>query len=304
MPCPCVDCNEKVLYKLKEVRKHLVDRKRHPKHRVWNGPGDYDSSDAEWEALYRNQHMHPQRDEGMNLRPMIQNTFEHEDRVIDIALETLNHANDVNCRGNDANDNDVDDGQQPRNECGQFERVIPPPENSDAETFDPIVMEEAIQDLYEGAPSSKLGATIFLKNLFSVHTCTSLFVEDLLAGLHKDFLPAKNTLPKLIYGLTKLLSRLGLDYVNIDACVDGCVLFRKKKAGLDRSLLDRCPVCDEPRFRDIVRKKYPRKVLRHFPLIPHLQRTYRSPSLSELQLWHEQHKSTDGKVRFPADSRN
>lgn len=96
-------------------------------------------------------------------------------------------------------------------------------------------MEEAVRDLYDGAPSTQLGATIFLKNLFSVHSITSRFIGDLLAGLHKYFLPANNSLPKTNYGLTNLLSTFGLDYVNIDACVRGCVLYRKNKAGVDLS---------------------------------------------------------------------
>ena len=309
MPCPCMDCNGKVTMKLKKVRAHLMRNGRHPRYRVWKGPGDYDSSDAEWESAARSQPMHPNRDEGMNLRPLIQNRFEREhvdieDRVVDVILRTLDDVDDMNTDNEHLGDGNMDDGHQQRNPRGQFQgndQPRPPGEHRDDETFDPAAMEEAIRDLYDGAPSTQLGATIFLKNLFSVHSTTSRFVEDLLAGLHKYFLPANNSLPKTKYGLTNLLGRFGLDFVNIDACIRGCVLFRKNKAGIDLSGLDHCPRCQEPRFRDMRRRLCPRKILRQFPVIPHLQRTYRSPSLSELQLWHEEHKSTDGKVRFPAD---
>jgi hypothetical protein len=40
-------------------------------------------------------------------------------------------------------------------------------ENSDG--FDPTMLEEAIQELYEGSRSTKLAATILLMNLFTVH---------------------------------------------------------------------------------------------------------------------------------------
>lgn len=43
-------------------------------------------------------------------------------------------------------------------------------------------------------------------------------------------------------------------------------------------------------------------VLRHFPLIPRLQRMFSSKKLSELNIWHHNNKSTDGKMRHTADS--
>ena len=78
MPCPCTDCNGMRLLKLYKVRNHLMRSRRSPQFRVWKGPGEYDSSDAEWEAAYSRRRMHPERDEGMNLRPMIENRFQRE----------------------------------------------------------------------------------------------------------------------------------------------------------------------------------------------------------------------------------
>lgn len=49
------------------------------------------------------------------------------------------------------------------------------------------------------------------------------------------------------------------------------------------------------------------KVLRHFPIIPRLQRLFRSPSISKLMLWHSENRSDreggDGLVRHPCDSK-
>ena len=43
-------------------------------------------------------------------------------------------------------------------------------------------------------------------------------------------------------------------------------------------------------------------ILRHFPLIPQLQRMFSSKKLSKLNVWHHFHKSEDGKMRHTADS--
>jgi hypothetical protein len=61
----------------------------------------------------------------------------------------------------------------------------------------------------------------------------------------------------------------------------------------------------KPRYKDQVGKKFPMKVLRHFPIIPHVQRMFRSPAISELLLWHMENKSNreggDNLVRHPCD---
>lgn len=49
------------------------------------------------------------------------------------------------------------------------------------------------------------------------------------------------------------------------------------------------------------------KVLRHFPLIPRVQRMFRSPMISKLLRWHDENRSSrdggDGLVRHPCDSK-
>jgi hypothetical protein len=53
--------------------------------------------------------------------------------------------------------------------------------------------------------------------------------------------------------------------------------------------------------------KFPVKVLRHFPIIPHQQRMFRSPTISQLLLWHLENRSDrergDNMVRHPCDSK-
>lgn len=131
MPCPCTVCNGKRLLKIYKVRTHLIRDRRSLAFRVWKGPGEYDSSDAEWEAFHAQRPIHPHRDEGMDMRSMIQNNFmrEHgdmEDRVQDIAIDALNFADDVGEREDDA-DSDFEDNvaHQRRNDQGQFQQQGP-----------------------------------------------------------------------------------------------------------------------------------------------------------------------------------
>ena len=65
-----------------------------------------------------------------------------------------------------------------------------------------------------------------------------------------------------------------------------------------------CPKCKEGRYKPGLKSNSdPRKVLRHFPLIPQLLRMYRCRDIAELMQWHAKNKSTDGKQRFVAYSK-
>lgn len=111
-------------------------------------------------------------------------------------------------------------------------------------------------------------------------------------------LPVPNKLPEDRRGARKLVTSLGMDYDRIEACVNDCVLFRKEYASLDS-----CPLCGEARYKEGMQSAtVPRKVLRHFPLIPRIQHMFRSKGSSELLTWHALNRSTDGIMRVPADS--
>ena len=81
----------------------------------------------------------------------------------------------------------------------------------------------------------------------------------------------------------KVLCDLGLDYRKIDACPQNCMLFTKENANAGK-----CTICGTSRWKNIEfnsktssgacfkDKKIPTKVVRHFPLIPRLQRLFMS----------------------------
>lgn len=79
-----------------------------------------------------------------------------------------------------------------------------------------------------------------------------------------------------------MMTLVGMDYNRIDACINDCVLFRK-----DLSNARECPKCKEPRYKeDSMTGKVPRKVLRHFPLVPRLQMMFGCPDLAKMQTSH------------------
>ena len=135
-------------------------------------------------------------------------------------------------------------------------------------------------------------------NLVAMHSgITEKAADDIFATL-KSLLPPDNCLPSSLYQAKTLTKRLGLDFRNIDGCLNGCVLFDLP----DLKNLDRCPNCSAPRFKDMFNRNRPLKVLRFFPPTPRLQRFFRIPVLAKLMRWHKENQSTDGKVRYPADS--
>ena len=151
--------------------------------------------------------------------------------------------------------------------------------------------------LYEGSKLSMLCATLLIVNCCKTHSVSNMFLNELLMLLSMSILPAGNCLPKTEYEASKILRRLGLAYNMIHACPNGCCLFKG-----DLEDAETCPVCEHQRYRMCGRSRVPNLILRHFPLIPQLQRMFSSKKLSKLNVWHHFHKSEDGKMRHTADS--
>ena len=151
--------------------------------------------------------------------------------------------------------------------------------------------------LYEGSTLSMLCATLLIVNCCKTHGVSNTFMNELFMLLSMSILPMGNCLPKSEYEASKILRRLGLAYNMIHACPNGCCLF---KGDLDDA--DKCPVCEKDRYRMCGRSRVPALILRHFPLIPQLQRMFSSKKLSKLNAWHYFNKSVDGNMRHTADS--
>jgi hypothetical protein len=250
-------------------------------------------------------------DPQVDTRQMVEDAFEQaddvaalEDRVQDVILGAFTTADEVHadCARDSNSEDDVDDTclddtglEEPLGDCDTAEAA-------EDHSSNPQALEEAIRPLYRGARCTQLAATILLMNLCTVHGVTNGFADEMFTILNAHMLPKENVLPKNYYAARSLTGKLGLSYNSIHACDKGCVLFRG-----EHTQATHCPKCGGPRFMDETRRKIPVKVLRHFPLIPRLQRMFRSQSISKLMLWHSENKSNreggDNLVRHPCDSK-
>jgi hypothetical protein len=287
------------------VREHLIQNGRDSEFRVWRDPGDRDSSDEEWEQEFWRPEQQPTEalNEQIDTRNMINNTLQEcddpiplEERLQEVVAEAFIVGDNIHneCRSSnnwneacfpDLVDEELSLDGNDGDEGGNVE-------------LDPHPLEDDVRGLYSGAKSSTLAATILLLNLCTIHGVSNCFVDELFSILHGHILPEGNSLPRNHYAAKTLTRKLGLAYNTIHACQSGCVLFRGEHANETK-----CPKYDKPRYKDQERKKFPVKILRHFPIIPHLQRMYRSPTISQLLLWHSENRSDreggDNMVRHP-----
>jgi hypothetical protein len=216
----------------------------------------------------RNQRLPVELDSQVDTRGMVDNAFSEEPlppNVVEIVHDVVTGAFDLGdavheeCNDSSGEDDATNLSEHGITSCEEVEG------HKTSDHFDPTMLEEAIQELYEGSRSTKLAATILFMNLCTVHGLNNNFIDELFTILHRHLLPEGNRLPKNHYAAKSLINKLGLTYTSIHTWGKGCVLFRGEYEDADH-----CPKCDGPRFSDGDRKKYPVKVLCHFPIIPRL----------------------------------
>jgi hypothetical protein len=103
-------------------------------------------------------------------------------------------------------------------------------------------------------------------------------------------LPSSNILPRTYQGLHAIMKDIGMDYQTIDASPYDHIIYYGKHA-----LKTECPQCLISRYQtDQVTKRVPRKVLRHIPIIPRLQRLFKCESIAQFMDYHACNRSEDG----------
>ncbi|CAN6677699.1 unnamed protein product [Malus baccata var. baccata] len=171
---------------------------------------------------------------------------------------------------------------------------------TDVDTYE-MLLGEAQKELYLGCKQ----CTVLTYVVELIHTkvdnhMTNKAIDKMLAMM-KKMCPQPNNVPNSFRECKKILNCLGLGCENVHACYYDCALFYK-----EHEKKDRCPVCNEPRYKDShyeQRKKVPRKVLRYFPLKPRLQRLFILRHTSKDMRWHKEKRINDGNtIRHPADS--
>ena len=103
--------------------------------------------------------------------------------------------------------------------------------------------------LYSGSSLSTFQALSILFSWFSLHPGISKAAFDhLLKILNKHFLPSDNELPTSYKDARKMFNTYLSPVVKYDCCINDCVIFHDSSSG-KFSKLDKCPVCNESRFK-------------------------------------------------------
>ena len=118
---------------------------------------------------------------------------------------------------------------------------------------------------------------------------------DAIVTLFGRFLPKGHIMPANLYQSDKILRVLKMPYEKIDACENGCALFRLQYADLNY-----CPICKSSRYVEVdngmgekSQTKIPINVLRYMPIIPRLQRLFMVEETARQMTWHKLGKRTE-----------
>nr|GEV84556.1 hypothetical protein [Tanacetum cinerariifolium] len=102
-------------------------------------------------------------------------------------------------------------------------------------------------------------------------------------------------LPPSYYAIKKTFIRIRLAYESIHVCVNDCFLF----CGVANKDVNFSLVCNTSRWKDSKTpgKKFPKKVLCYFSIIPRLQHLYKSSHTAKEMTWHATGKCTKPEPR-------
>jgi hypothetical protein len=158
------------------------------------------------------------------------------------------------------------------------------------------LIEEMKRAADAGGKLSRFSFTVKLLHIKSFYRISNAAMNAILRLWNLQY--PDSDVPKTYDEALAIIGRLGLGYDSIHVCPNNCVLFRKQYAKHDH-----CPKCNASRWVDADgRKKIPEKVLRHFPLIPRLQRMFISKKQSEEVQWHKlKRKPVENELSHPAD---
>ena len=134
-------------------------------------------------------------------------------------------------------------------------------------------------------------------SISSPHYRVSNSYFNALLALLSDAFPSSNV-PKSGEEARKYIWELGQGYESIHVCKNNYVLFWG-----DREELQACLKCKESRWKDADgSRRVPHKVLRHFPLIPRLQRIFAARGTAADVEWHEtKWENNTAEMSHPVD---
>ncbi|XP_063941385.1 uncharacterized protein LOC135149574 [Daucus carota subsp. sativus] len=263
MKCPCKRCRNLNWLSIDDVRFHLLAKGMLEGYTVWTSHGEERGRKRSRTSHNRYCVWEPTRVE----QPVDLNAMLH-----DFAVENSEFYNNL------------DTGTR------NVEEV---PNDSARKLYEVIVENGA--PIYPGNTKyTRLSFTTKLLEFKNISHCSNKAFDSLLT-LFADVLPKKHTLPQTYYEMKKIMKGLRVEYQKIDLCENDCMLFY----GDDKDKVV-CDICGKDHYRDVLRKDG-KKILRHFPLIPRLQRLYMSKHTSDHMRWYKNRDVKDGEISHPAD---
>jgi uncharacterized Zn finger protein (UPF0148 family) len=164
------------------------------------------------------------------------------------------------------------------------------------------MMEAAKKPLHENTIVSQLDA---ISRLIALKSSLGISRDgfDLVLAVVGQLLPEVHFLSKNTYESQRLLCALKMSYDTIQACKNGCVLFRG-----DHETTTHCPKCKASRYVQVEgsdgskkQSKIPEMVIRHLPILQRLQRLYMTEESAKQMTWHKNGKRYSDKMQHPAD---
>ncbi|KAK1609101.1 hypothetical protein QYE76_032774 [Lolium multiflorum] len=170
------------------------------------------------------------------------------------------------------------------------------PQGPGKDTIFAELIEEAKRAASDGGTMSRFSLTVKLLQAKSYYRISNVAFNAILLILALQY--PTSSIPKSYEEALSIIGRLGLGYDSIHVCPNNCVLFRK-----DYAKENNCPKCKASRWKDADgRRQIPEKVLRHFPLIPRLQRMFLSKEQSKEVQWHKlKRQDVENDLSHPAD---
>lgn len=297
--CPCRNCRGGRRKTVEVIRKHLVDVGRDPflnKSMIGGDPLDGYPSNGLWveDIAYDNDIVVTETVNEHGLmeanNPILEAVNEDANGGTNPVLDEYHEVHRQVLEAFDRSDALHDEVQD---NVGVEEN-----DDNGSDTLDGLeeLYEQATTPLYTGSKCSVVSATIVIMNMCAVFRVSNRFMDELLRYLSTDLLPQDNKLPGTHYVARRSIRKLGLNYNNVHACPDGCVLFEEEHADLDS-----CPKCSKSRWIE-GSSAIPVKVIRHFPLIPRLKRMWRSSEIAGMLTGYTKHVSSDDIMRSVVDS--
>lgn len=282
--CPCVNCGNCLMKRYNEVKEHLKCDGFLRGYTRWTRHGEDPPSLST-------------SDSDDNLPNVYSARVDDMHGLVHAALGVVDEPSMLNLGGDEVSDSDT--------------LVHDAPElSTEAQVEDTTLlnlMKDANTELYPGCTTySKLSFIVKLyQNKCLYGTSKESFTAQL--RMFAETLPDASNVPTNYYQAKKIIKSLGLDYVNIHACPNNCMLYHG-----ERENEESCHICKSSRWVTSKKKgalgqcangkKKASKVFRYFPLIPRLQRIFATEKTSKDTRWHAEERTKDGKLRHPADA--